>query len=164
MQEALQNPHFKKIWEKINWQQRHPEAKTLYSALLLEGEEYCSYGVVMRRASRNYGRLMMFRDMYSIDKCNTTQRPEIIGRLINLEDIIQLEINPQSFPTWDEEHIKQGRLVYIDNTIMLGLPSKSTYINLDDSAWGNCFCADWQLTKPLHEQTPETWEKIANLI
>ena len=26
------------------------------------------------------------------------------------------------------------------------------------------FVGDWQLTKPLHEQSPETWEKISKLI
>ncbi len=181
MQEALQNPHFKKIWEDVNWQGRHPEAKSLYSALMVEMEEHCAYGVVMRRVSRYYGRSITLRDMHRIDKYNTTQRPKILGRPITLEDILSLLKNKISaMPSWDkvEDRLKELNPQCCTAT---NKATKYTYNSYTQeylsSEYGRAACEHvlfiglmigiqrfWQLTKPLHEQTPEIWEKIANLI
>jgi hypothetical protein len=166
MQQALENPHFKKVWEEINWKIRHPEAKSLEEALKFEREEPLSLLV----AYSSWPREQTFTSVeYDIrDYYNGMARVErVLGRPITLEDILQIQVNPQSVifaGGWLKEYIKQARLVYDNGMILLGLPSRSTYINLDDAIHNNDFCIDWRLTKPLHEQSPETWEKIANLI
>ena len=193
MQEALNNPHYKKIWETVI-RNRHPEVK-------YEDKEFClkraldkelkyfgcfikftKYTLVKASEQKEIKFLTVgskkYADTVTLNPINyyngglpnfdyhlkQNEVITILGRQITLEDILQLQANPQSFSSWDKEHIEQGTLVYANGMIMLGLPSVSTYINLDDSINGNCFCVDWQLTKPLHEQTPETWEKIAELI
>jgi hypothetical protein len=169
MIKALENPHFKKIWEALypNLLAGRESELSSFNGLCDEcllvvnkplNEQWHTFkGNIMTNLEFKF----INQDRYDDEKYTIAQ---ILGRPINLENILQLEINSQSFPSWDEEHIKQGTLVYINNMIMLGLPSKSTYINLDDSAYGNCFCADWQLTKPLHEQSENTWEKLSELI
>lgn len=141
MIKALENPHFKKIWEEVNWKVRHPDAKSLYSALMVEMEEPSAYGVVMRRASRDYGMSIMFRDMYKIDKCNTTQRPKIIGRPITLFNVLHLLNKKHWLYVADDT-----KIYFIDKNV------KGTKIFCDFTS------------NLLEEQTPETWEKIANLI
>ena len=146
MIKALENPDFKKIWEEINWKGRHPEAKCLYSALALEKECLFSYGIVMRRASQQYGQLMMFRDMYQVDKWCAKQAPEILGRPITLEDILMLLS-------------KNGKAGNEMGVILL--ENGNLYIKPQT---GGEYDFEWKYSKSLHEQTPETWEKISEII
>lgn len=149
MQEALKNPYYKKIWEEVNWKVRHPDAKSLYSALMVEMEEPSAYGVVMRRASRDYGMSIMFRDMYKIDKCNTTQRPKIIGRPITLEEILIL------LGKIFNETLNAFKFVLLtcEGAFVTMKPIEHPLHRIEVI-----------LGEPFHKQTPETWEKIANLI
>ena len=123
MQEALKNPHYKKIWEKVI-RKRHPEARTLKNALT--------------REKAYFDCLFMYNEIqYNHFECE--KQADIIGRPITLEDIL-LYYN----------------LAYYEGGIV-ELYSTCGYYEYYD------ICT-WQLTKPIHEQTPETWEKIAELI
>lgn len=158
MQEALKNPHYKKIWEKVIMN-RHPEAESLNLAL---GSEYLQYE----------------------EECITITDiiiKEILGRPITLEDILSLLENQISAMTsWDEVEDRLRRLNLQCRTVT-NKATKYTYNSYTQAyirqEHGKKVCENvlfvgliieiqrfWQLTKPLHEQTPETWEKIANLI
>ena len=77
---------------------------------------------------------------------------EILGRPITLEDISMLLPNYSTY------------LIKRENSLL-----KLKIFEIIDDKKDVLKCKfdckfDWQLTKFLHEQTPETWEKIANLI
>jgi hypothetical protein len=158
MQQALQNEHYKKIWEM------------LYSKLL-EGNEtnqFPSNGLgddcliivnepnneQFRVLNKNFGDQIVItnleykiinQDKYEDEKYSKRQ---ILGRPINLEDIILL------FPTNSTHFIKNvNSLLQIK---IFGIDKVGC-----DFLQG---VFDWQLGKPLHEQSPETWEKISKLI
>ena len=125
MLEALKNPHYKKIWEKVIMN-RHPEAESLNLAL---GSEYLQYE----------------------EECITITDiiiKEILGRPITLEDISMLLPNYSTY------------LIKRENSLL-----KLKIFEIIDDKKDVLKCKfDWQLTKFLHEQTPETWEKISNVI
>lgn len=123
MYEALQNPHFKKIWEKVIMN-RHPEAENLNLAL---GSEYLQYP----------------KECITITSQDGVIK-EILGRPITLEDILIIT-KKHEFRKCDIDGKSQIRFFKTQTDLK--------YLGFD-----------WQLTKPLHEQTPETWEKISNLI
>lgn len=157
MEEALKNPHYKKIWEKVIMN-RHPEAKSLEEALELESREFCSYGVVMYKAGKHYGQLMMFRDMHEIEKCNSTQRPEILGRPIILTDILKLLYKPKN------ECLPEIRLMPTNFWEIAELP-EGLYVSINaHEAYGGGKLFIWNITTDfLEKQTPETWKKISKI-
>ncbi len=146
MIEALKNPQFKKTWEEINWKVRHPEAKSLYSALAREKECRSSYGIVMRRASHQYGQLRMFRDMYQVDRYCAKEAPEIIGRPITLENILMLLAKN------GKSHNEIG-VVLCENGNLYIKPGTSGKYDFE-----------WECSKHLHEQSEETWETTSEFI
>lgn len=110
MQEALKNPHYKKILEKVIMN-RHHKAKSLEEAFEMEKEN---------------------------------------GRPIILEDIFYLfSINEGNYGIGIG--VQRNNFLNPKNICEIRLPHT---IEL----------AEWILGNPLHEQTPKTWEKIANLI
>ena len=167
MQEALKNPHYKKIWEKVIIN-RHPEAKSLEDALLIESEIkgclalvmdyfgntfleeifYCTdsdYVVVYKGAEPMGSGLGDFCHVsfYRKNLCN------IIGRPITLEDILIL------FGKTFSQTLNGFKFVQLtcEGAFITMQPIEHTLHRIEVI-----------LGKPLHEQTPETWEKIANLI
>jgi hypothetical protein len=138
MQEALNNPHYKKIWETVIIN-RHPEAKSFEEALQKEMQHpHCVY--------------ILFGNLH-ITENNQIRSPIhesviILGRPITLEDVILF------LPTNSTHFIKN-----VDGSLQIKI------FGIDDV--GCDFFQgqfDWLLTKHLHKQSPETWEKIANLI
>lgn len=163
MQTALQNPHYKKIWERINWQIRHPEAKSLEEALEMELQnEYClllhkhqtnptdigfvkEFEILIINAFRNAGKPIENINKSILEMVNNTET-KILGRPITLFDVINL-INKNR----DE---KEDPLYYANG--------KRIFAIFCDENYCRKVC-DFN-TNLLEEQTPETWEKIANLI
>lgn len=161
MEEALKNPHYKKIWEKIIMN-RHPEAKSLEEALGMEISPFngcmvlvdlTQLGYIMstneplKVVSYNKFEYFAIEPVYSklvrvwdTRKKKVQNNSQILGRPINLEDILL-----------------QYNLSYYDDCIIDLYKTGGSY------DYDGPICA-WQLTKPLHEQTPETWEKISNVI
>ena len=141
MQQALENPHFKKIWEEVNWKIRHPKAKSLEEALFLETHNadcnvlHCGLNLIVFMQSlcllRNSGFNLGNKAYHSFSQS--------FGRPITLDDIL---------------------LIFVEKTSdkLQGFSAKHVRFYAID------FVGDWQLTKPLHEQSPETWEKISKLI
>lgn len=87
MQEALKNPDFKIIWEEINWQIRHPKAKSLGDALEMELEEELCVGVTELLRCARAGEYYI-RDMYTTQQRHP--RLTILGRYIMFNDILSL--------------------------------------------------------------------------
>ena len=136
MQETLQNTHYKKIWEKVIMN-RHPEAESLNLAL---GSEYLQYE----------------------EECITITDiiiKEILGRPITLTDILQLLYKPKS------DCLPEIKLMSTDFWEWVGL-QKGLYVSIHANeayGWQKLFI--WNITADvLEDQTPETWEKISNLI
>jgi hypothetical protein len=160
MQNALQNPHYKKIWEKVIMN-RHPEAKSLEEALeaelLQKGCVACDtqLGNTMTTIKNNGGTgnyynqvdILVQRgfDYNNIIRKNNYKPIDIIviGRPITLEDVLILCKGYFAGINIDVSGIFKFNAI--------GEPADWSII-------------PWDFTKPLHEQTPETWEKIANLI
>ncbi len=141
MIKSLENPHFKKIWEEVNWKTRHPKAKSLEEALFLETDNpdcnvlHCGLNLIVSMQSlcllRNSGLSCGNKAYHSFSQS--------FGRPITLEDILLIFVKKTSDQLQDFS-AKHVRFYAID------------------------FVGDWQLTKHLHEQTPETWEEISKLI
>lgn len=165
MQQALENPHFKKIWGKV-MMNRHPEAKSLKEALDIEMNYYnCffAYNDIESYVGKSCKNLMNNINAYNAiaEECaesqsfferrrfwaNFEEKPTILGRAITLEDIFLIDSLPT--PQTEDTHFNE-------NGWNLVLRIHQEYYAYSD--------INWQLTKPLHEQTPETWEKIANFI
>ena len=179
MQNALQNPHYKKIWEEVNWKIRHPEAKSLEEALKFERKEPLNLLVAY---SWPRDRIFTSVEYNTRNFDNGMARVEcVLGRPITLEDILLLLKNQIStMSSWEKVEDKLRKLNPRCCTAM-GKSTKYTYNSYTQAylriEHGRIVCENvlfvglmievqrfWQLTKPLHEQTPETWEKIANLI
>lgn len=146
MQEALKNPHYKKIWEEVNWKKRHPEAKSLEEALFLETYNadcnvlHCGLNLIVSMQSlcllRNSGLHLGDKQYHSFSQS--------FGRPITLEDIMM--ILPRTFAYWNA----YNSIVKVD------------FVNGNHHVIG--YNLEWRPTKSPHEPTPETWEKISNLI
>lgn len=166
MQEALKNPHYKKIWEKVIMN-RHPKAKSLEKALNTEMKYYnCffAYNDIESYVGEFCKNLMNNINAYNAiaEECaesqsfferrrfwaNFEEKPTILGRAITLEDILAV------LPRHSTDH----------GTNYSGFAIRVCKEVLNIWSDSGIFCFTWQSTKPLHEQTPETWEKIANLI
>ena len=115
MQEALQNPHFKNIWERINWEMRHPEAKSLEEALFLETYNtdckvlHCGLNLIVSMQSlcllKNSGFHLGDRQYHAFSQS--------FGRPITLEDILHL-LNQQHLL-----YVADGTKIYfIDKNIL----------------------------------------------
>ncbi len=162
MQNALQNPNYKKIWEEVNWKIRHPEAKSLEEALEFEKKHsdcvfiyndisgYCGENCIyLREEISNYNALanehcesLNFFEKKKFMKM-IDSNAKILGRSITLEDILLLLKGYFAGINLDISGIFKFNAI--------GQPADWSII-------------EWDFTKPLHEQTHETWEKIANLI
>jgi hypothetical protein len=154
MQNALQNPHYKKIWEKVMIN-RHPlcERKdNTKEAMLL------SLAGALKQEMRIVGCYYYVGDslnMVSIsiptaksiqyDKENGLRGVETLGRPITLFDVLALLNKDKTLE--ETQYVSNG--------------SKIFKVCFGDN-YNEFFC-DFT-TNLLHEQTPETWEKISNLI
>ena len=90
MIKALGNPHFKKIWEEVNWKIRHPEAKSLEEALEMESKFDDS---LLFHTYVNDSRIInsqeftwLSSEIYGEDKGENVT----LGRQITLEDVLML--------------------------------------------------------------------------
>jgi len=133
MQEALNNPHFKKIWEKVI-RNNNPTAKSFAEGLQDEIQyPHCVY--------------ILFGNQH-ITENNQITAPisssvKILGRPITLFDILFLLNN-----------MKEQKYCFTSNGYVI------CYTREDNILKELC---DFN-TNLLEEQTPETWEKIAELI
>jgi hypothetical protein len=149
MQEALQNPHYKKIWEKVNWDLRNPQAKSLEEALEMESKFDDS---LLFHTYVNDSRIInsqeftwLSSEIYGEDKGENVT----LGRQITLEDVLML-LGKTFIQTLNGYKFVQ---LTCEGAFITMQPIEHTLHRIEVI-----------LGKPLHEQTPETWEKIANLI
>jgi hypothetical protein len=161
MIKALGNPHFKKIWEKVITN-RHSEVETLEEALKMELKHYgcyffnpnqtmstgvivgwndvgCSYISTEGINDKKQSIVVHIKDMFY-------QNSSIIGRPITLEDILLLLS-------------KNGKA---RNEIGIILLENGNLCIKPQTGGGYDF--EWKYSKSLHEQNPETWEKISESI
>jgi len=161
MQQAIKNPHFKKIWEEVNWKIRHPEAKSLEEALQEELNHYgccffnpnqtMSTGVIVGWDNAGY----RYISTEGIDdkkqsiivhiKDKFYQNSLIIGRPISLEDILIL-LSGKAY------------------SISIPCIASNIIVTILNGGVVTEYFIDWQLEKPIYEQSPEAWEKISKLI
>ncbi len=172
MQEALKNPHYKKIWEKVIMN-NNPMADSLEEAFKIE-KGLCEYKVEVAWYGMNAGipanseLPLLFDKLGAINEKTffktgkygnneysyvggTIFKKSInqyLGNPITLEDILAV------LPRHSTDH----------GTNYSGFAIRVCKEVLNIWSDSGIFCFTWQSTKPLHEQTPETWEKIANLI
>jgi len=150
MQQAIKNPHFKKIWEEVNWKIRHPEAKSLEEALILEKEyDDC---------------LLFFNDCLFTHNTVSGIRSAIIAlRTANISEAKRYYIMGN-----DSDCKILGRPITLDDILLIFVEKTSDKLQDFSAKHVRCyaidFVGDWQLTKPLHEQRPKTWEEISKLI
>lgn len=166
MQQALQNPHYKKIWEKVIMN-RYPEVKSLEEAFSIE-KGLCEYKIEVAWYGMNAGTPadsvlpLLFNKLGAINEKTffktgkygdegyshiggnifKTSINQYLGNPITLEDILML------FPFYVIQAFNTSQEISINVHYNKGLDE--------------CYI-QYQLTKPLHEQALETWEKIANL-
>lgn len=197
MIEALENPHFKKIWEKVIMNRHHGvesleealgmELKTPFCTIYLDnGVMYCSdingkWDINKERVHRYYDGSRMNGLDFTFDNSRVVKikqdragcdisyyelidekelityhlsTEDILGRLITLECLLKIFDKCPLYATFYKRgYIFRQHLIGDYNVPHGSLPSYEAKI-----------VCGWQLTKPLHEQTPETWEEIANLI
>lgn len=150
MQEALKNPHFKKIWEEINWKARHPKAKSLEEALEMEKEKD-DCGLLLKDSIFTHNNMVGIKSAnialktanlsYAKRKDIMGAEFKILGRPISLFNVLHL-LNKQHWL-----YVADGTKIYF----------------VDKNAKGTKIFCDFT-SNLLEEQTPETWEKIANVI
>ena len=189
MQKALENPHYKKIWEKV-MMNRHPEVKSLEEALKMEAhQDGCLfynakaniYGLniadnTLTRhtpSRKDYYRCTDFtyQDQNEPYDWQYEYNFEILGRPITLEDILLLLSNLKN----DNKITIQDIDIAVKNTCIL--PEKKRLDN-------HCICIEiikyleqedgdedeemiylyFDIVKPLHEQTSQVLENISKLI
>jgi len=144
MQNALQNPHYKKIWEKAIMN-RHPEAKSLEEALEMEGKkDECYIWQFENCDPQMHAVLEEARGDYPF-----YEKFQILGRPITLEDILIL------FGKTFNETLNGFKFVQLtcEGAFITMKPIEHPLHRIEVI-----------LGKHLHEQTPETWEAISNLI
>lgn len=161
MQKALENPHYKKIWEKV-MMNRHPEVKSLEEALKMEAhQDGCLfyngkaniYGLniadnTLTRhtpSRKDYYRCTDFtyQDQNEPYDWQYEYNFEILGRPITLEDILLLLKG-----YFAGIHVDINGIFKLNG---IGQPADWSIIG-------------WNFTKPLHEQTSQVWENISKLI
>lgn len=167
MQEALKNPHYKKIWEKVIMN-RHPEANSLEEAFKIE-KSLCEYKVEIAWYGMDSGipansalpslfnklGAINEKTFFKTDKYGNEGYSYIGGNIFK-KSINQYLGNPITL-----EDILILCKKYCDGILSLVVNNDgyATILNSEKNLYIRV-----QLTTPLHEQTPETWEKIANLI
>lgn len=190
MQEALKNPHYKKIWEKVIMN-KHPECKSLNDIIR---NTYCLFLRVDNYQCPTHPQKLLKELNIGYDMAV----PQSIGECwdfwnYKIKNIPQCDLSilgisfdvrkPYDYIGYGLSMEKVETLVILSKLITLEdilavLPKHSTDHGTNYSGfairvckevlniWSDSgiFCFTWQSTKPLHEQTPETWEKIANLI
>jgi len=168
---AIMNSSYQIIWEKVIMN-RHPEAKNLEQALSKESEIFGSVAVVSllsengqhsweteatfiaegypcKDHSAYYFETQNMVDLLyqfyhgAIGRVNYYNITKILGRPITLEDILY-------FFSLDKRNYGLGIGMQTKNICGILLPSTEI--------------VEWQLTKPLHEQSPETWKGIAKVV
>ena len=177
--EAMQNPDFEKIRKAVILN-RHAEAKDFEEALQKEmqyncyvilNKEHTGYNSWKQSFDKNLPIVIKgicesaitvgYSDEYHnefISAGSSTETPFSLfiplGKPITLEDILSL-LNHQPWENrgWIEAF-------QIRETVNKG----EYHINIYDKDYTSIGLCFWRLTKPLHEQTTETWEKIANLL
>jgi hypothetical protein len=172
MQTALKNPHYKIIWEKVIMN-RHPDCETLEKALLhessysqclvlLDNKIYNIYDdCIEYNLNTNIIRKTCYYEAYIdyvVYKAEKTlyKNFQILGRIITLEDILIL-LRPKGFNPFISYH-------NVDNIATLSyFPEQEMQDIIRQNGMRANAMFFWQLTKPLSEQTHETWERIANL-
>ena len=151
MQEALKNPHYKKIWEEVIMN-RHPEAESLEEALVLEFSQVgCYYGLTKTTSHINIVNFDMSNKMGKIyDKTYN-----ILGRPITLFDVLKLL----------QKNIENGEFALMTNCVVLcNIDVTRNTSNDVFQYFVKKICDINNKSNLIEEQTPETWEKIANLI
>ena len=157
MIKALENPHYKKILEYVNWQGRHPEAKSLEEALKLERKYFdCMfiYNNIYSYVGEDMKNLRLHKEAYDamineelqdlsflkkIKLCKSITGVETLGRAITLEDVMM--ILPKTFAYWN------------------------AYNSIVDIQFSNGhhvigFNLQWLPSKLLHEQSEDTWVEL----
>ncbi len=139
MEKALQNPHYKKIWEKVMIN-RHPEVKSLEEALKSESKE--ALCLIETDTGINFIAILeeQCKPYYSYPFYNIHK---IYGREITLEDILLLLKG-----YFAGIHVDINGIFKLNG---IGQPADWSIIG-------------WNFTKPLHEQNTDVWETISKLI
>jgi len=148
MQQALKNPHYKKIWEEVNWKIRHPEANNLEEALFLETHNadcnilHCGLNIVVFMQCL----CLLKSSGFNLGNKAYHSFSQSFGRPITLEDILLL--------------LAQNGKIGNEIGIIL-FENGNLYIKPQT---GGGYDFEWKYSKSLDEQSPETWEKISELI
>lgn len=185
-EQALQNPHFKKIWEEVIIN-RHPSEETLIDALLIEADydgclfiqdgyigmpqvfsNDCGYAYAFNFCSdyqyENNRKISFFDDeeRKKYDVNTGVLLEEYTEEVLNKERVLQ--------------HIL-GRPITLENILMLlgkntrqrneigiiMLENGNLYIK-PQTGGGGKYDFEWEYSKPLDEQSDDTWEKIYEII
>lgn len=185
MQEALKNPHYKKIWEKVIMN-RHPECKSLNDiirntyCLFLRVDNYqcpthpqkllkelnIGYDIAVPQSIGECWDFWNYK-IKNIPQCDLSilgisfdvRKPyDYIGYGLSMEKVETLVILSKLITLEDILILCKK---YCDGILSLVVNDDgyATILNSEKNLYIRV-----QLTTPLHEQTPETWEKIANLI
>ena len=176
MQEALKNPHYQKIWEKVIMN-RHPKARSLEKALSLEMSPFngcivlidltelgyaMSSNEPLKVVSYNKFEYFAIEPVYSKlisvwDICNkkVKNNAQILGRPITLFDVLKLL----------QKNIENGEFALMTNCVVLcNIDVTRNTSNDIFQYFVKKICDINNKINLIEEQTPETWEKIANLI
>ena len=166
MKNALKNPHYKKIWEKVIMN-RHPQANNLDRALEMEAKHSgCYISVITSPHAPQYRKTEIATILWDDGIDSASNKRWYCFRNSN--------IDPHTFTTVQKQDTVLGRLITLEDILILFTKRTSIFSKIQDKLQGFSvrelqfyileFLGSWQLTKPLHEQTPETWEKIAKII
>lgn len=190
MQNALQNPHYKKIWEKVIMN-RHPDADSLEKALTFEMTHKGSLIALENREnmifsmendciefdfkSPNFAKHITYYEVLEKAKYSNGDDETEIDACCYDCDSKNININDRLFKAEITKYTDAkvlGRPIILEDVLPLVQDKTDYYFrcgwfvnvykDMGDIMEDAIF--PWKLTKPLHEQTPETWEQIANLI
>ena len=173
-EQALKNEHFKKIWEKVNWQSRNPQAASLEEALKFEKRHFdcvfiynniygcCGENCIdLREQINNYnalanehGESLNFFEKQKFMK-TIDSNAKILGRPITLFDILNLL----------QKNTKNGEFALMTNCIVLcNIDATRNTSNDIFPYFVKKICDINNESILLEEQSPETWEEISKLI
>ena len=152
MKEALENPYFKKIWEEVNWEGRHPEAKSLKNALDLEFLQPNSI-IFAKNTKMTSGMYFARIEMLLYTKCDGISEEGVLKTILHFRK--------------QNNDIILGRPITLFDVLDLLNTNKEDRIYIANGAEihkipDGKFC-DFT-TNLLEEQSEKTWEKIAELI
>jgi hypothetical protein len=154
IQDALKNPDYKKIWERVI-RNRHPEAKSLEEALEEEQEHSdCLIYVENGDILATIGELSI--NCKLIEYKRNKIKYFCIGRPITLEDILLLFTPNDAI----EHHHAFGAVFPNANGSIFEFVRSEFAFNAPDWSAGCDRLAEWFLTEPLHKQLDSTWKVI----